>query len=60
MDVLLADDRRDVLPHAELAEAIAAQDGDRAAARADALLSQALTIHQTQASRRRRRPGRSA
>ena len=59
MDVLLADDRRDVRSHAELAEAIADQDVDRAAACADALLSQALTIHQAQA-RGRRRPGRSA
>ncbi|GAA4359521.1 FadR/GntR family transcriptional regulator [Angustibacter luteus] len=64
MDALLADDRGDVQPHADLAEAIAAGDADRAAACADALLSQALTIHQEiqqrPASRRRRRPGRSA
>jgi DNA-binding FadR family transcriptional regulator len=60
MDVLLADDRRDVRSHAELAQAIADQDSDRAAACADVLLSQALTIHQAQARGRRRRPGRSA
>ncbi|WP_426566505.1 FadR/GntR family transcriptional regulator [Angustibacter sp. McL0619] len=60
MDVLLADDRGDVLPHLDLAQAIADQDGERAAACADALLSQALTIHQARAGGRRRRPGRSA
>jgi DNA-binding FadR family transcriptional regulator len=60
MAVLLADDRGDVRPHADLARAIADQDGDRAAACADVLLSQALTIHQAQPGSRRRRPGRSA
>ncbi len=60
MDRLLAADRRDAVPHADLAQAIAAGDPDRAAACADAVLSQALDTHRREQRRRSRRPVRSA
>lgn len=44
MDTLLAADRADVLPHAELAQAILAADEGRAAELAGAILGQALGI----------------
>jgi DNA-binding FadR family transcriptional regulator len=60
MDVLLAADRRDESSHADLAAAIASRDPERAAACADAVLSQALAVHETEQRRRRRRGSRSA
>jgi DNA-binding FadR family transcriptional regulator len=51
MDVLLADDRADTIPHAPLAKAITARDADLAAELADRILTQALdawTHQQTQ------------
>jgi len=60
MDVLLAADRRDDSSHADLAAAIAGRDPERAAVCADAVLSQALAVHDTELRRRRRRGSRSA
>jgi DNA-binding FadR family transcriptional regulator len=58
-DQLLADDRADVLPHAELAAAIAAGDAAGAAASAEAILGQALRINESR-TRSGRRRSRSA
>lgn len=44
MDALLAADRADLLPHAPLADAIAAGDADEAARLAEAILTQALDV----------------
>ncbi|GAB3594085.1 GntR family transcriptional regulator [Angustibacter peucedani] len=60
MDHLLAADRGDDVPHADLAQAIADGDPHRAAEVADAVLAQALQRHTTEQRRRDRRPGRSA
>lgn len=60
MDTLLADDRADVVPHGELARAIADGDADRAAAAADGVLCQAIERHTVEQRRRSRRRGRSA
>lgn len=60
MDRLLEDDRADVVPHADIARAIADGDANRAAAAADAVLSQAIERHTLEQRRRARRRGRSA
>lgn len=44
MDPVLAADRADLVPHAPLAAAIVARDGDRAATLADEILSQAIHV----------------
>jgi DNA-binding GntR family transcriptional regulator len=44
MDPVLAADRADLVAHAPLAEAIVARDGERAAALADEILSQAIDV----------------
>ena len=59
MDPLLADDRADTLPHADLAEAIADRDADRAAGEAGRILTQAIDAWH-RAQRRARRQGQGA
>ncbi|MGZ4627531.1 MAG: FadR/GntR family transcriptional regulator [Oryzihumus sp.] len=60
MDELLADDRSDRTPHAELAEAIAAGEPDRSAEVAGRILSQAVTALERHTRRVARRRTRSA
>jgi GntR family transcriptional regulator, transcriptional repressor for pyruvate dehydrogenase complex len=54
MDLLLADDRSDALPHVPLARAISTGDDELAAQLADAILSQALGRHERRAQGGRR------
>jgi DNA-binding FadR family transcriptional regulator len=53
MDAVLAADRADLVPHAPLAEAIAAGDGDVAVRLADEILSQAVAVWATLTATRR-------
>ena len=60
MDELLAADRSDATPHADLAAAISARDEETAAAVADRILGQALDALARAERRAARRRGRSA